>query len=154
MIQDLTNGFYKLVSLTSQNTCDQHKIPFAVKCTSLGENKILKPSFWMIQNWQMDFTNCLAQCLKIHVTNIEYHLQWYVTFIFICAMSSLYLFVMCTAVCHFGLFLVMYCQNNHIRWNAICDVIKQNELELANIDFQIQQILLFNFLCIFCFENH
>ena len=33
----------------------------------------------------------------------------------------------------------------------ICDVIKQNESELANIDFEIEPIIVFNFLCIFLF---
>ena len=33
----------------------------------------------------------------------------------------------------------------------ICDVIKQNESELANIDFEIQPIIAFNFLCILLF---
>ena len=33
----------------------------------------------------------------------------------------------------------------------ICDVIKQNELELANIDFYIELIIAFNFLCILSF---
>ena len=37
----------------------------------------------------------------------------------------------------------------------ICDVIKQNESELAIIDFEIQLIIAFNTLCIFyCFEHH
>ena len=31
------------------------------------------------------------------------------------------------------------------------DVIKQNESELANIDFKIQSIITFNFLCILSF---
>ena len=33
----------------------------------------------------------------------------------------------------------------------ICDVIKQNELELANVDFEIEPIIVFNFLCILLF---
>ena len=33
----------------------------------------------------------------------------------------------------------------------LCDVIKQNESELANIDFKIQSIITSNFLCIFMF---
>ena len=32
-----------------------------------------------------------------------------------------------------------------------CDVIKQNESELAIIDFEIQPIIAFNFLCILLF---
>ena len=34
---------------------------------------------------------------------------------------------------------------------SICDVIKQNESELTNIDFQIEPIITFNFLCILLF---
>ena len=33
----------------------------------------------------------------------------------------------------------------------LCDVIKQNESGLANIDFKIQSIKTFNFLCILLF---
>ena len=32
-----------------------------------------------------------------------------------------------------------------------CDEIKQNESELANIDFEIEPIMVFNFLCILLF---
>ena len=35
---------------------------------------------------------------------------------------------------------------------TICDVIKQNESELADIDFEIQAIIAFNFLCIWLFR--
>ena len=38
-----------------------------------------------------------------------------------------------------------------VSFNDKCDVIKQNESELANIDVQILQILLFYFLCIVLF---
>ena len=32
--------------------------------------------------------------------------------------------------------------------STTCDVIEQNESELANIDFKMQQIIALNFLCI------
>ena len=36
----------------------------------------------------------------------------------------------------------------------ICDVIKQNESELANIGFQIEPIIVLNFLVFDCSEHH
>ena len=47
-------------------------------------------------------------------------------------------------------YLYIYFQKGQMG-NVICDVIKQNESELANIDFLIEPIIVFNFLCILLF---
>ena len=52
--------------------------------------------------------------------------------------------------CMMGLWDTPCCIVN-LGFAVICDVIKQNESELAVIDFQIEPILALNFLCILVF---
>ena len=50
-----------------------------------------------------------------------------------------------------------WCNNKNVQYywhhNYKCDQIKQNEWELANIDFKIQSIITSNFLCIFVLSS-
>ena len=43
----------------------------------------------------------------------------------------------------------IYVKTNHMQ--TICEVIKQNDSELANIDFEMKQITAFIFLCMLLF---